>query len=315
MNVEALMDPEIAEALANMPMMDGFAFDQLPAMREQRAGQIAIMQAQLSDRVERTDHLVPGAAGDPDVPIRVHRPVGATGDLPCVYFMHGGGYVFGTHVMDDLRFDRWCTQLNCVGVSVEYRLAPETPYPGPLEDSYAGLKWVYEHAAELGIDRARLGIGGASAGGGLAAGLALLARDRAEVPLAFQLLIYPMIDDRRTNQSSTWEVPIWSPRSNADGWRAYLGPLFGQEPPAYAAASRATDLSGLPPAYIMVGALDGFLDEDVEYAMRMTHASVPVELHVYPGGPHGFDGLLPGTQLARRARADIEAWLARTFAR
>ena len=312
MNVEALLDPQIGEALKNLPQMDGFAFDQLPAMREQRNSQLAAVE--LSDRVERKDYIVPRREGAPDVAIRVHRAVDAAGDLPCVYFMHGGGYVFGTHLMDDLRFDRWCPRLNCVGVSVEYRLAPETPYPGPLEDCYAGLKWVYDHASELGIDRSRLGIGGASAGGGLAAGLALLARDRAEVPLAFQLLIYPMIDDRRTNESSTWEVPIWSPRSNEAGWRAYLGSHFGQEPPAYAAASRAKDLAGLPPAYIMVGALDGFLDEDVEYAMRMTRASVPVELHVYPGGPHGFDGLLPGTQLARRARADTEAWLARVFA-
>ena len=314
MNVEALMDPEIAEALKSLPMMDGFRFQDLPGIRRTRAEQIPVMQAQLSDRVQRTDYLVPGAGG-PDVAIRVHRPKDATGDLPCVYFMHGGGYVFGTHLMDDLRFDRWCQELRCMGVSVEYRLAPETPYPGPLDDCYAGLKWVFGHAAELGIDPARLGIGGASAGGGLAAGLALLTRDRGEFALAFQLLIYPMIDDRRTTESSAWEVPIWSPRSNEAGWQAYLGPLFGGEPPAYAVASRATALSGLPPAYVMVGALDGFLDEDVDYAMRLTRASVPVELHVYPGGPHGFDGLLPGTALARRARLDIEQWLARTFAK
>lgn len=311
MNVDALLDPEIAEALKAMPPMDGFAFDKLPAMRSARNAQLDSIR--LSDEVERKDYTVPGAAGDPDVVIRVHRRVGSEGALPCVYFMHGGGYVFGTYAMDDLRFDFWCQRLNCVGVSVEYRLAPETPYPGPLEDCYAGLKWVYQHAAELGVDPARLGIGGASAGGGLAAGLALLARDRAEVPLAFQLLIYPMIDDRMTTGSSAWEVPIWTPRSNNDGWNAYLGALRGGDVPMYAAASRATELAGLPPAYVMVGALDGFLDEDVDYAMRMTHAGVPTELHVYPGGPHGFDGLLPGTQLARRARKDMEDWLARMF--
>lgn len=312
MNVDALMDPEIAQALKALPPMDGFAFEQLPSMRAQRNAQLAAIQ--LSDQVERRDYTVPSAEGDPDVVLRVHRPAGVSGDLPCVYFMHGGGYVFGTYAMDDLRFDHWCRTLKCVGVSVEYRLAPETPYPGPLEDCYAGLRWVHENAAVLGVDRSRLGIGGASAGGGLAAGLALLARDRGEVSLAFQLLIYPMIDDKRVTESSTWEVPIWSPRSNRDGWRAYLGELEGGDVPIYAAAARATKLEGLPPAYIMVGALDGFLDEDVDYAMRMTHASVPVELHVYPGGPHGFDGLLPGTQLARRARKDMEEWLARTFA-
>lgn len=313
MNVEALLDPEIAEALKGMPPMNGFTFDQLPAMRAQRNSQVAAVR--LSDRVERKDHTIPGPQGAPDIVVRVHRPVGVPGELPCVYFMHGGGYVLGTYEMDDLRFDHWCTEISCVGVSVEYRLAPETPYPGPLEDCYAGLKWVWQNSQTLGIDRSRLGIGGASAGGGLAAGLALLARDRAEVPLAFQLLIYPMIDDRMTSESSSWSVPIWPPRSNQSGWAAYLGGLKGGEVDAYAAAARAKDVTGLPPAYVMVGSLDGFLDEDVEYAMRMTRAGVPVELHVYPGGPHGFDGLLPGTQLARRARKDIEGWLARMFAR
>ncbi len=313
MDVDALLEPEIREALKGVPPMNGFAFDQLPAMREQRNAQVALIE--LSDAVERTTYTVPGRDGAPDVAVRVHRPRGASGDLPCLYFMHGGGYVFGTFLMDDLRFDKWCPMLNCMGVSVEYRLAPETPYPGPLEDCYAGLKWVYENAGRLGIDRGRLGIGGASAGGGLAAGLALLVRDRAEFPIAYQLLIYPMIDDRMTSVSSSWDVPIWNPRSNNDGWTAYLGgPRGGDDVPAYAAASRAKDVAGLPPAYVMVGALDGFLDEDVAYAQRLTHAGVPAELHVYPGGPHGFDGLLPGTHLARRARRDMEEWLARQFA-
>ena len=312
MNVDALLDPEIGEALKGLPAMNGFSFEELPKIRAQRS--VLLANVQLSDAVVRTGYTVPGPAGSPDVAIRVHRPASASGDLPCVYFMHGGGYVLGTYAMDDLRFDRWCPELNCVGVSVEYRLAPETPYPGPLEDCYAGLKWVYDNAGQLGIDRARLGIGGASAGGGLAAGLALLARDRGEIPLAFQLLIYPMIDDRLANESQAWEVPIWPPRSNAAGWSAYLGKLRGGIVPIYAAAARASDLSALPPAYVMVGALDGFLDEDVDYALRLTHAGIPVELHVYPGGPHGFDGLLPGTGLARRARQDIEDWLRRQFA-
>ncbi|MGE0597875.1 MAG: alpha/beta hydrolase [Dehalococcoidia bacterium] len=313
MDVPKLIDPEISAALAGLPQMDGFQFDQLPAMREVRLAQLALMQ--LSDKTERRDYVVPGKDGAPDVAIRVHRPAGSSGELPCLYFMHGGGYVFGTHLMDDLRFDRWCPSLNCVGVSVEYRLAPETPYPGPLEDCYTGLKWVYENAATLGVDKYRIGIGGASAGGGLAAGLALLTRDRGEIPVAFQLLIYPMIDDTITSRSSAWQVPVWTPKSNNDGWDAYLGDLRHGDVPPYAAATRAQDLAGLPPAYVMVGALDGFLDEDVEYAMRLTHADVPTELHVYPGAPHGFDGIVPGSRLARQARRDMEDWLARVMAR
>jgi len=308
-DVERLIDREVATALAEMPRFGAFTFEQLPAMRAQRMTALGLVE--LSDEVERRDYTVPGRDGAPDVVLRVHRPKGVSGTLPCAYFMHGGGYVIGTYEMDDLRFDRWCPKLECVGVSVEYRLSPETPYPGPLEDCYAGLKWVHENAAMLGIDPARIGIGGASAGGGLAAGLGLLVRDRGEVPLAWQCLIYPMIDDRMTSVSSSWEVPIWPPGANERGWAAYLGPLVGGDVPQYAAASRAVDVAGLPPAYIMVGSLDGFLDEDVEYAMRLTRAGVPTELHVYPGGPHGFDGITPGTALARRARRDMEEWLAR----
>lgn len=312
MNVEALLDPEIAEALAKAPIMPGgFDFSQLPAIRAQRRAQLAAVT--LSDAVIRTDYDVPGPAGAPDVRIRVHRPAGAAGPLPCVFWMHGGGYVAGSYEMEDLRFDRWCPAHQCVGVAVEYRLAPETPYPGPLEDSYAALKWTWEHAGELGIDPAAIGIGGASAGGGLAAGLALLVRDRGEIPITFQLLVYPMIDDRMTTESSSWDVPIWPPSSNRQGWAAYLGDLRGGNVPPYAAASRATDLSGLPPALVLVGALDGFLDEDVDYAMRLTRAGVPTELHVYPGAPHGFDGLMPGTAIARRARQHMEEWLGRAL--
>ncbi len=319
MDVAGLIDPEIAEALAALPAFVALDDEVLPKVRRQRDTLSATLAAQCSDAVVRTEHVVPGAPGDPDVVLRVHRPAGGGGQgpdgpLPCLYWMHGGGYVIGTALGDDPRLDRWCPMFGCVGVSVEYRLAPETAYPGPLDDAYAGLRWVADHADELGIDPTRLGIGGASAGAGLAAGLALLARDRAEVPLAFQLLIYPMLDDRIAGTSTTWEVPVWAPTSNRYGWGAYLGDLFGGEPPAYAAAARATDLSGLPPAFISVGTLDGFLDEDVDYALRLNHAGVPTELHVYPGAPHGFDLFAPGTALARRATAELETWLAAALA-
>ena len=191
--------------------------------------------------------------------------------------------------MDDARFDTQCPRFPCVGVSVEYRLAPETPYPGPLEDCYAGLRWTYEHADELGIDRERIGIAGVSAGGGLAAGLALLARDRGEVPVAFQLLDCPMIDDRQTTSSSRLDgLPIWSRESNEFGWRSYLGDLYGTDDiPPYAAAARAENLVGLPPALVIVGGADGFRDEDIDYALRLNQSGVPTELHVLPGAPHG----------------------------
>lgn len=304
-DVRSLLDPEAAVAVAEFPIDFGVLCDEtLPTIR---AALAALPTPKLSDLVERTEHVVPATDG---VTLRVHRPFGVEGDLPCVYWMHGGGLVLGDQAQDDIRFDRWCQMLRCVGVSVGYRLAPETPYPGPLDDCYAGLQWVHDHAAELGADPARIGIGGASAGGGLAAGLALLARDRGELRIAFQLLIYPMIDDRQITVSSQWLDPIWSPDASRYGWTAYLGAAKGGPDVAvYAAAARATDLSGLPPTLITVGAIDGFSDEDIDYALRLRHAGVPVELHVYPGAPHGFDSLMPGIAIARRAQRDIEDWL------
>jgi acetyl esterase/lipase len=228
--------------------------------------------------------------------------------------MHGGGLVLGRNVGDDPRFDRWCSQIDCVGVSVEYGLAPENKYPGPLEDCYAGLKWVHDHAEQLGVDPKRIGIGGASAGAGLAAGLALLARDRGELAVPFQLLIYPMIDDRQATISSHWNDPVWPPNANRYGWDSYLGGLTGDQVPAYAAPARATDLRGLPPTYLSVGALDGFSDEDIDYGNRLRHAGVSVQLHVYAGAPHGFDTLAPSTALAQRANRDVVEWLRLQFA-
>ncbi len=313
MNVEAVIDPEIAEVLRSQPPRVPISAENLKKVRDERA--LLLQDVQLSDDVERRDYTIPGPDGSPDVIVRVHKPKNQDDPLPCVYWMHGGGYVVGTYEMEDLRFDRWCQSLNIVGVSVEYRLAPETPYPGPLEDCYAGLKWTFEQAETLGIDRDHIGIGGASAGAGLAAGLALLVRDRGEIPNQFQLLIYPMIDDRIETVSSQWEVPIWPPSSNHFGWASYLGDLAGKEPPAYAAPARATDLSGLPPALILVGSLDGFHDEDIEYAKRLNHAGVHTELHVYPGAPHGFDGMMPTTRLAKEARRAMREWLRVQLAR
>jgi acetyl esterase/lipase len=226
--------------------------------------------------------------------------------------LHGGGMVAGTYLIDDLRFDKWCPALGVVGVAVDYGLAPERPYPGPLEDCYTALRWAHDHAAEIGGDPARIGIGGNSAGGGLAAGLALLARDRGEIAVDWAALVYPMIDDRMTTASSGWDVPIWPPVSNDFGWSAYLAAVGGRggDVPAYAAPARAADVAGLPPTFISVGALDGFLDEDVDYASRLLRAGVPTELHVYPGAPHGFDLMMPATQVARRARRHLDEWIA-----
>lgn len=260
--------------------------------------------------VEHLDRLAPGAPGDPDVAVRLHRERGAALPRPCLISIHGGGYVIGSHLGDDGRFDRWCTTLACVGISVGYRLAPETPYPGPLEDCYAALRWAYRNAPGLGIDPARIGIIGGSAGGGLAAGLALLARDRGEIPLSLQVLSYPMLDDRLLTESGRAGAPLWGPATNQYGWHAYLGAYRSKdEVPGYAVPARARDLTGLPPAFVSVGNLDGLLDEDLDYARRLIAAGVPTDVHVFADGPHAFDSMLPNTAIAARARRTLEDWL------
>jgi len=300
-----ILDDEIVAALAENPVGVELSIDVLPTLREVRSAMFAAVA--LSDAVERTDHVV---SDDPRVVVRVHRPKGVEGPRPCVYSIHGGGYVLGTYEMDDARFDRWCTRFGCVGVSVEYRLAPETPYPGPLDDCYAGLRWTHAHAEQLGIAPDRIGIAGASAGGGLAAALALRARDRAEVPVPFQLLECPMIDDRQTTSSSRLDgLPVWSRESNEFGWRSYLGDLYGTaEIPSDAAAARADDLAGLPDALVIVGGADGFRDENIDYALRLNQAGVPAELHVLPGAPHGVQ-MFVGSGLARRWDQLVTTWL------
>jgi acetyl esterase/lipase len=304
-----IIDPEVEPLLGQFPSITLRA-ENLGEARNMRNKFFADMAASLSEDVERRDCAI---GDDRNVFVRVHRPrsqTGETGELPCVYSMHGGGYVIGNVGMDDARFARWCVEFGCIGVSVEYRLAPETPYPGPLEDCYAGLRWTNEHADELGIAPGRIGIAGASAGGGLAAALALLARDRGELSVAFQLLECPMLDDRQTTSSSRLDgLPIWSRESNAFGWRSYLGALYGAAAiPQYAAPARAGDLHGLPPALIVTGGADGFRDENITYGLRLNQAGVPAELHVLAGAPHGVQ-MFVGTAVARRWDAIVNAWL------
>jgi len=304
-DVRGLLDPELRGIL------DAF---ELPTMDAQTVAAIRstpFPSQPLSDAVERTEHMVPG---DPPVPVRVHRPAGHEGALPAIVTIHGGGYMIGSYDMDSMVLDRWCPALPLIGVSVEYRLAPETPYPGPLEDCFAALRWTHEHADELGVARDRVGAYGLSAGGGLAAALALLARDR-DVPLAFQLLDCPMLDDRQGTTSIEADgLYVWNAQSNTFGWRSYLGDLYGSDDvPAYAAAARATDLGGLPPACMVVGSIDGFRDEDVVYAQRLNQAGVPCELHVLAGLPHAYQ-MAPDAAAVRLAAHCMDDWLARQLA-
>ena len=302
-NVKHLLDPELR------PVLDAFELPTVDAEGVAAMRSASFASPDLSDAVVRTEHQVPG---DPPVPVRVHRAKDAQGLLPAVVTIHGGGYVIGSYDMDSPLLDRWCPTLGVVGVSVEYRLAPETPYPGPLEDCYAALRWTHDHADELGIDQNRIGLYGLSAGGGLAAALAVLARDRGEVPLASVLLDCPMLDDRQQTPSIQSEgLYVWGQGSNEFGWRSYLGDLYGSDDiPPYAAAARETNLAGLPPTCVVVGSIDGFRDEDIDYAQRLNRAGVPCELHVIAGLPHAYL-LVPGAIAVQLAMHCMDDWLSR----
>jgi len=302
-DVHGLLDPELREVLGGFEL-PAFDAETVAAIRNTPFPGMA-----LSDAVVRTEHLVPGV---PEISVRVHRPVGGDGVLPGIFTIHGGGYVIGSYDMDDSLHDQWSPRLGTVGISVQYRLAPETPYPGPVEDCYEALRWAHEHADDIGVDPARLGIYGISAGGGLAAALALLVRDRGEFPLAFQLLDCPMLDDRqRTPSIGATGLYVWGAESNEYGWRSYLGDLYGSdEVPPYAAAARSTDLAGLPPSCVVVGSIDGFRDEDVDYASRLNQAGVPCELHVIAGLPHAYQ-MAPDAQAVQLATRCKDDWLSR----
>ena len=277
----------------------------IPAARAAIDGLMAAMFASAPEipGVETEDHWVPGVPGDPDVMVRVYTPPDIEGPVPALYWIHGGGMVLGDVPMDDLNCKGVALEMGCVVASVEYRLAPEHPHPAPIEDCYAGLKWLAENADSLGVDSSRIAIGGASAGGGLAAALALLARDRAEVQVIFQQLIYPMLDDRNITPASHYvqHPKVWNRKANIAGWSALLGKPAGSDGVSpYASPARAEDLSGLPPAFIIVGELDLFVDEDIEYAQRLIQAGVPVELHVFPGAFHGSDLMVPTSENSQR---------------
>lgn len=305
----ALVDPELVPALAAIPDFGPLSDATLGSFR---ALMTAVAQeAEADEPVEVDEITLAGGTGHPEVSALLYRHRN-TGLRPAILNVHGGGYVVGSALRDDPAMRLLAVDAEAVILSVDYRLAPETPYPGPLEDCYAALCWLHDNAMALGIDRNRIAVRGVSAGGGLAAGLALLARDRGGPAIAWQLLLYPMLDD------STGAHPVagrfvWPASANRYGWDAYLGALAGgQEIPYTAVPARADDLSGLPPTFIATGAIDLFADEDVQFAQRLMQWGVPTELHVYPGAYHGFN-LVESARIARQYAEDARRALRRAL--
>ncbi|MES5817645.1 alpha/beta hydrolase [Streptomyces sp. RG80] len=312
-------DPELAGALELIKefISPGMTPEDIEQIRQGPGIQmLAELDLTLDGFFKTEDRTVPGPVGAPDISLLICRPTvpSTTGPRPVVYHVHGGGMVLGNNRVGVDVALAWAKELDAVVVSVEYRLAPEDPYPAQIEDVYAGLLWTAEHAGELGADTERIVIAGASAGGGLSAALALLTRDRGGPRPIGQVLMCPMLDDRNDTPSSHQMagLGVWDRTANETGWTALLGERRGgADVPAYAAPARAEDLSGLPPAFLDVGSAETFRDEVVTYASRIWQAGGIAELHVWPGGFHGYDGFAPQAALSQRARAAHLDWLRR----
>jgi len=315
-------DPELAVVLAVITeqIPRDFSLDQIAAMRQPNAALPPVSDDQLrrDGAFEITERQVPGPAGAPDISLLICQPTAVTAPAPAIYYIHGGGMIIGDNRTGLPLLLDWAQELGTAVISVEYRLAPETPHPGPVEDCYAGLVWTAAHADELGVDANRIVAAGGSAGGGLTAAVALLARDRGGPALTAQLLMCPMLDDRNDTPSAVQMagLGIWDHTSNETGWTALLGAARGgPDVSPYAAPARAADLSGLPPAFIDVGSAETFRDEAVSYASRIWQAGGVAELHVWPGGFHGFAGMVPQAAISQEATAAQRNWLRRILAR
>lgn len=267
--------------------------------------------------VQKSKLFITGAEGNKML-LNLYEPVDRNTDkLPVLLWMHGGGYILGHPDHDDLVCQEFVQQANCVVVSPDYRLAPEHPYPAAIEDCFSALLWLEQASDRLNIDISKIAIGGGSAGGGLAAGLALLNRDRGGPKLIFQMPLYPMLDYRNITPSSYEMVDerVWGRNNNQVAWSMYLGELMKEPVSPYASPGLANDLSDLPPVYTCVGQLDPFRDETIEYVSRLAVAGVPVQFHLYPGAFHAFERAVPNADISLRARAEYCRALADAFKR
>lgn len=312
---ERRYDPELAPLVPSLPVESDWS--DMPAARTQMLELMAAMLDQPDPSgVRHGDHTIPGPAESPEVRVRVYHPEAADGPLPGVLYIHGGGFCIGSIETEHLGAVQAALAAEAVVVSVDYRLAPEDPFPAGIEDCYAALVWLAGNAASLGVDPGRLAVMGGSAGGGLAAGTALLARDRGGPALCFQVLNIPELDDRLDTHSmkAFTDTPLWNRPNAIMSWRHYLGEAFGGDVSPYAAPARARDLSGLPPAYVSTMEYDPLRDEGIAYAVRLLEHNVSVELHQYPGTFHG-SAMIANAAISQRASTEMMEALRRGLRR
>ena len=304
MNIQNRIDPAsslpLEELLNTLP--GGFnAIEDIKERRNVINSLIRMMTAELPpiDNIVIEDRNIAAPDALLELVVRIYKPTGVSGSLPGIFFIHGGGMIMGSIETENHKAAMLCETIQSIVVSVEYRLAPENPYPAQVQDCYEALVWMSKNASELGLDTDRLAIVGGSAGGGLAIATALMARDQEFPKLSFLMANYPMIDDRNETPSSKeiTDVGIWDRKANIEAWDWYLG---GKNADEYAAPARAIDLSGLPPTFIDVGELDLFRDEDIEFAKRLLQAGVTTELHVYPGAYHASESFAPEAELSKQ---------------
>lgn len=315
MDSRRLVDAELLAVLDAAPDMS-VSPEKLPAARVAIA-EMTRMGLDVADpSVSVTEHFAPGLDGAQDVRVMIYKPDDLPADAPVVLQIHGGGFLFGTAELGDPRNREMAKSVGCAVASVEYRLAPETPFPAGLEDCYSALVWLHENARQLSLDPQRIAIRGESAGGNLAAALAILNRDRGGPDIVMQLLIYPMLDDRTVTREPhplAGEF-VWDAASNHFGWASWLGMEPGSiDVPPLAAPARVDDLSGLPTTYIATAALDLFGEEDLEYARRLMWAGVATELYIVPGAFHGFDAMAPEANVSLRFTEMADDALKRAF--
>ena len=314
-DIDSRLDQDLAEVRERFPSL-GFDLRDLAGSRTilKKLAERARIRDTSSIAVE--EFAITHPEDSTTLNLKSFRPLTGSTEKPALLWIHGGGYVIGSAGDTDQTLAQIALETDCTVFSVDYRLAPEHAYPAALDDCFDCLLWLQKHANQLKIDPARIAIGGASAGAGLTAALALRARDEGTQQVLFQLLIYPMLDHRhRTPSSRAIQDPnLWNEQTNRLAWALYLGALTDHdEIPLYASASLAADLTNLPPAFVCVGDLDIFLDEDIDYAQRLLQAGVPTELHVYPGAIHCFDMLAPDAAISQRLRTDVNNALQKAF--